>query len=286
MRFWTTVAALTLSASAPLPALAQEPPAQASVDTDRAEVLVLGTYHMANPGRDVVNMEADDVLAPKRQAEIAEVVSVLERFRPTKIAVEADHDDDAVIERYERYLAGEHELSRNETEQIGFRLAETLGHATVHPVDADGEFPMPRVVDFAETHGRKAELDALMAEIREHVQGTEEKLASHTVLETLLSLNADDKVARDVGFYHRLAHFGEPGDWAGADLLTAWYRRNIRIYSNVVDLVESADAPADERVLVVFGAGHLGWLRHSVAADPTIRLRKLVEWVDRKSEQE
>src|SRR5580698_10721136 len=56
----------------------------------RPEILVLGTYHMANPGRDVYNMQADDVLSPKRQQEIAELLEVLKKFRPTKIAIEAD----------------------------------------------------------------------------------------------------------------------------------------------------------------------------------------------------
>ena len=36
---------------------------------DPIEVMVLGTYHMGNPGRDLVNVRADDVTAPKRQAE-------------------------------------------------------------------------------------------------------------------------------------------------------------------------------------------------------------------------
>ena len=39
----------------------------------RPEILVLGTYHMANPGHDVYNMQVDDVLAPKRQQEIAQI---------------------------------------------------------------------------------------------------------------------------------------------------------------------------------------------------------------------
>ena len=30
-------------------------------------------------------------------------------------------------------------------------------------------------------------------------------------------------------------------------------------------------------VLVIFGAGHLGWLRHDFASDPTFRLRELAE---------
>jgi len=29
---------------------------------------------------------------------------------------------------------------------------------------------------------------------------------------------------------------------------------------------------------VMFGAGHLGWLQHDFASDPTVRLRKLAEF--------
>src|SRR5438067_12446927 len=98
----------------------------------RPEILVLGTYHMANPGHDIFNMKTDDVLAPKRQAEIAQLIEVLKRFQPTKIALEAQGDGRP--KEYAEYLAGTHELTRNEIEQIGFRLARKLGHKTVYPV--------------------------------------------------------------------------------------------------------------------------------------------------------
>jgi len=102
-----------------------------------------------------------------------------------------------------------------------------------------------------------------------------EYLASHSVLETLLYMNADERVTQEVGLYYQLAHFGEPGDWAGADLVSDWFRRNMRIYTSVTRL---ADSPND-RVLVIFGAGHLGWLRLAVSSDPSLRLRKLAEFV-------
>jgi len=79
----------------------------------------------------------------------------------------------------------------------------------------------------------------------------------------------------DVGFYYRQAHIGENGDWAGADLVAEWFKRNIRIFSNVASLVES---PA-ERVLVIFGSGHLGWLQQNFSSDPTFNLRQLAEFV-------
>ena len=239
----------------------------------RAEVLVLGTYHMANPGRDVFNMQADDVLAAKRQQQIAELLAVLKKFQPTKVAIESSPWGERP-KQYDDYLAGKRELTRNEIEQLGFRLAKELGHSKIYPVDADGDFPLPRVTNYAKGAGRAKELEAMMSETGEMVKAQDAFLASHSILETLLYMNADEKVASDVGFYYRLAQLGEPGDWAGADLVADWFRRNIRIYSNILKLVDSPN----ERVLVIYGSGHLGWLRQSFASNPNIRLRKLAEF--------
>lgn len=243
-------------------------------DPKRAEVLVLGVYHMANPGHDIVNMHADDVLSPGRQKEIAELAAVLKKFRPTKIAIESNYGEDAVPKRSLEYLAGTRPLSRNEIEQIGFRLAKDLGHTTVYPVDADGDFPFPRVSNYAKATGQSPKLDEWKRELKEMVEAQDQYLKTHTVLETLLSLNTDTSVARDIGLYSILARFGEPGDYAGPDLLAEWYRRNIRIYNNVAKLVTTPE----DRILVIFGAGHLGWLRQDFAGDPTVKLRKLEEF--------
>src|SRR5437867_12175399 len=92
------VAGTAIGASAPVP---HPSPRQ---EARRAEVLVLGVYHMANPARDVFDMQADDVLAPQRQQEIAELAAVLKKFQPTKIAVEAASGEDVVPKRYADYL--------------------------------------------------------------------------------------------------------------------------------------------------------------------------------------
>ena len=83
-----------------------------------------------------------------------------------------------------------------------------MGYKTIYPVDVDGDFPFGIMV-----------------------KAQDQYLASHTILETLLYMNADAKVADDMGFYFREAHLGEPGDWPGADLVSDWFRRNMRIYS-------------------------------------------------------
>jgi len=132
----------------------------------------------------------------------------------------------------------------------------------------------PQLFNYGKASGRSKELDAILAEVGEMVNEQSGFLATHTILETLIRMNADDRVARDVGFYYREAALGEPGDWAGADLVAEWFRRNMRIYSNVLRLIDSPN----ERVLVIFGAGHLGWLRQDFASNPDLRLRKLSEF--------
>ena len=265
------ILSLVILSSVGAPAFPQSAPSRD--DAKRAEVLVLGVYHMANPGRDVFNMQADDVLAPKRQQEMAELAAVLRQFKPTKIALE--HDSQRRLdERYAKYLAGEYVLTANEIDQIGLRLAKELGHAGVYAVDADGDFPFQRVVHYAKATGQSPKLEAMLGEIGETVKAQGEYLKSHTVLQTLLYMNSEAKVAQDVGFYYRQARYGEPGDYAGPDLLAEWYRRNVRIYNNVSKLLSGPD----DRVLVIFGAGHLGWLRHDFGADPQLRLRKLEDF--------
>ena len=239
----------------------------------RAEVLVLGVYHMDNPGHDIFNARADDVLAPKRQAEITQLVEVLEKFKPTKVAIESDAGSTKRPQQYADYVAGKRELTRNEIEQLGFRLARKLGHKTIYPVDTDGEFQWPRLVDYMKSRDRQKELDALTRDIQSMVKAQDDYLASHTVHETLLYMNSDAKVAEDLGYYYREGAAGEPWDWAGPDFLTEWFRRNARIYSNIMGLIDSPN----ERVLVIYGAGHLGWLRSDFANNPTVRLRKLAE---------
>ena len=273
------LAGLGLAVFVFLSALSSSSAMEQAAPPQRAEILILGTYHMANPGRDIFNMAADDVLAPKRQAEIAELLAVLKRFKPTKIAIESTVYEDRRPKQYAEYLAGKYTLTANEIEQVGFRLAKELGMKAIYPVDIDGDFPMQRVINFAKAKGQSQVMDKLMSEIGVMVKEQDAYLKSHSVLETLLYMNDDEKVAQDVGFYYREARFGEPGDYAGPDLLASWYQRNIRIFNNIANIIGSPN----ERVLVIYGAGHLGWLRQDVENDPGLRLRKLSEFVGPKA---
>lgn len=98
--------------------------------------MILGSGHLANPGMDGINYKMDDVLAPKRQREIEQLVTQLKTFQPTKIALEQDPSRNAEINaNYQGYLAGTYELKRGEGDQIGFRLAKQMRHSKLYGVD-------------------------------------------------------------------------------------------------------------------------------------------------------
>ena len=107
--------AASLSAQERVPGVIPElAPAECVAGDSRVAVLLLGSYHMSNPGADQFNLEADDVLAPARQEQILDVVERLSAFAPTRVAIESRWGDTVSTGRYRAFLAGEVELSRQE----------------------------------------------------------------------------------------------------------------------------------------------------------------------------
>lgn len=241
--------------------------AQAAAPAGKTEVLVLGTYHFANPGLDVVKVEVADVLSPAKQAEIRSIVEALARFRPTKIAVEqvpatAPRLDSA----YRAYRASTHQLTRDETEQLGFRLAAMLEHPRLYPVDHRGEFPFGPLMQYAAANDT-----AFVSEVnREMARITAESNQQHrdlTIPQILRAANDPADLARGHAFYMRVAEVGAGDSYVGANLLARWYERNIHIFSNLQRVAEPGD-----RILLIIGSGHAPILRELVSADVRLTL--------------
>jgi Family of unknown function (DUF5694) len=268
----TSFGLVLLFAAASVVAQMKEAPSPAPAK--KARVLVLGAFHMANPGRDMFNLQVDDVLAPKRQKELSELAATLKKFQPTKIALEATVGDEKIRKQYDDYLAGKYSLSRNEREQIGFRLAKELGHKQVYCIDVEGDFPFDAIAQFAKKSGKEEQLNGLLSQGPKEIEAMSAILKKGTITDLLQYINQDDHVRRDHELYMRLAQFAGNGEYPGPDLLAAWYQRNIRIYSNLRAMVESPE----DRVLVIYGSGHLFWLQRDVFDSPDLELVRFSDY--------
>lgn len=219
-------------------------------------ILFLGTAHFNNPeNKDMFSIEHDNMLDETRQTEIKNVVDALAQFRPTKIALEYSKEkNDKINHDYQAFLTKSFNLTSNEYHQIGFQLAKKVNHDKVFSVDWNGaESDIPNIEKWAKEH-----TSSIFNEVTRK-GGQLSKVAGkflkkHTIGEFLLYLNHPNRIRMDHEMYMRLALVGSNSESVGAIWTSKyWYYRNMLIYKNIVELVDSED----ERIFVLYGAGHL-----------------------------
>lgn len=225
-------------------------------DTASVQVLVLGTYHFANPGLDVINPEVADVMTPEKQAEIREVVDALARFRPTKVVLEWPYEEAAELDSlYQAYRTGAHELTRNERQQLGFRVAAEAEHEHVYAADWHNRFGMDRVMVWAQENDPS--FLRYFEQVRQRILSASDSLQrTATIGEILASINRPEAVLETYAPYMRMATVGSDSVYIGMEPVVNYYERNLRIFVNVHRISEPGD-----RLLVIFGSGHAPFLR-------------------------
>jgi hypothetical protein len=234
------------------------------------EVMVLGTYHFANPGLDLANVKSDDVLKPQRQKELEALSAALAQFRPTKIMIERQAKTAELLDpKFAAFTPADLAKNRDERVQVAYRLAGRLGLKSVYAIDeqpGDGEpdyFPFGTLAEWAKTNGRQAQLSAALDEAKSLVGRIERWQAEGSVSHALLKLNRPDQADKDQSWYYGALRYGDTGKQPGAELNAYWYMRNAKIFGKLM----IAARPGD-RVLVVYGSGHNYWLRHFATTTP------------------
>ena len=237
-------------------------------------IMILGSGHLANPGMDAYNFRMDDVLAPKRQREIEQLVAQLKPFRPIKIALEADERFAPEINaNYQGYLEGTYELKRGEGDQIGFRLAKQMGHQKLYGVDywpkhnpffpEDFDSDLTDADKFAKEHNQEHLLPSIEdfypdTDVEFHEEEDGRVWIVPTKYESLIDMyirgNEPEGMRAEHQLYLRSARIGLGDQYSGANWLAhRWYARNLKIFVNLTRITESED----DRILLIIGGGHV-----------------------------
>lgn len=239
----------------------------------KPKVLIVGTFHFGG-SPDYIQVETDNLLSEKRQKEIIEIVGRLAKFNPTKIAVEYVKENEEILnEEYKNFLKGTYYLKVNEIDQIGFRLAEEMGHQKVHSVDWMGDVGsrgIDEVMDWAKEN--QTELYKLITEVYIPQLHTD---FNGPLNKTLKTLNQNDRILKDHSLYMNLARIGEGTNYVGIDWVRWWYQRNLIIYHNLLKLIEKTD----ERILLIIGAGHLYLVRQFLAESGLVVIEEVENYL-------
>ncbi len=229
------------------------------VDQDaktKPTLVILGSYHMGTAGNNVVNPKVADITAPERQEQLSKLVQNLKQFKATKIVVECDLEEDAKTqESYNQYLSGNYQLTKNETNQIGFRLAKASGHKKVYCVDWSDAWDDP-AINYIKYASEDAEMDSFLKKvnqkIKQEIDAEFKRVLPLSVTKQLIALNAPAQLENSLKFYFDLIRIGRGKDYIGANYVAWWYRRNLTILENIIRLTDSPN----DRILVIYGVGH------------------------------
>lgn len=254
-----------------------------------SDLLILGSFHFANPKLDSYKPKYTvNIFSVKRQKELRELLNVIKKYAPTKIAVEwKAHKQQKLDSLYNAYLKEDFKLRSNEIYQIAFRLGKELGHKKLYAVDAPsrnfksnlskkeykakknyyvqkaGPAMFKREMNINDTYfGLYKKGDKLKTEI--------------SLIEYFKIMNNPDVVSHNHGHY-LIGEFkmgeAKKGDYFGADNSIWWYSRNLRIFQNILNINKAGE----DKVFVLMGAGHLSILNFLAKSSVDFDLKSFEE---------
>lgn len=245
------------------------------------EVLLVGTFHFGYPGLDGHKTKDEyklDILSDQRQEELRELLDYIKKFKPTKIMIESGRNTGYLMNRMRRWEKGEEELGRRESDQIAIRLAHELELDTIYGIDA------PSLMNEMFQSKDSTAFQSFFANIFEERDEMQNKFENRywnwydvqdqltyemRLLDFFKFQNTDEVIERMHGHYVLDDNYDDYNSMDGW-LLLNWYSRNLRIIKNL----HRIETNEDDRIMILFGAGHMAILKQQLEATPEYELVK------------
>jgi hypothetical protein len=253
------------------------------------KVLLIGSWHFDYPGLDAHNIEEKNrinIYSKKRQKELKELIDYIALFKPTKIMVESGANTGYLKYNYKQWLAGKEELYANERSQIGLRLMKKFELDTIYGVD-DGALLMDMKYDTAfkstdyTTHITNRHYfggtDTINKKYEQFYDYQNKYQANNSLLNSFKYLNSEKVLNRYFGSYISSGQFVSDEDEGPDALSMFWVNRNLRIFRNI----QRIKTTPNDRIVVIFGAGHIAILNWLFECSPAYQLVKF-ESLDKK----
>lgn len=251
-----------------------------AVPATKIKVYLVGTFHFNASSADVLPGSAVDMATLDKQRELDELASKLQKTQADKVFVEWGQDRQPFVDStYALYRRGQSRVgtarqNNNEVVQVGYRLAKRLGRPRVYCADADGVFDYEAAQAAAKKYGQEAiltggfqtpvsdSLGLLIQARTKAIKASQAPAPKHPGESILAQFQRMNTEAADRGnmdaYLLQLNRVGRGTDYAGADLGGDYYKRNVRIYTN---LLRAVDVQRDRAIVLIIGQGHVGLLK-------------------------
>ncbi len=243
------------------------------------EVLLLGTFHFMESPKDFYS---NDI-----QYELHMLIKRLLQFAPDTIGIEAAINSQYCVDQsYKKFsledLQNRNKMERdtlgeiimygntcpirynNEAVQVGYRMGKILGLSRIYAIDEDMMFnrDVMKYSALPLMNARNALRDDMSGQIDD------------SIADLFRYYNSDRWSGLNHSVYIQANAIGTDGSYAGAEMVSKWYERNLKIFSNIQRL-----AAKSQRLFILFGAGHLQILREFINADDNLKLVDVYEYL-------
>lgn len=237
---------------------------------EKAQILVVGTFHFNYPGLDVAKTTPEnqiDVLKEPKKSEVNKLIDYIKKFKPNKIAIEAT-DKWKATDKFKKYKDGEYRDQRDERFQIGMRIANEIKLDTLYSIDANSMSDDIEKLDSIYTEKLYKDFDFQNNDPYRQMtlkwyEGESEIIPKTDLLDYFKHLNSRESHLYGYGAY--LVGDFKLDNERGADILSFWwYNRNVRIFRKLQRITKNKE----DRILVIIGNGHAAVLRHLIESSP------------------
>ncbi|PIB32663.1 DUF5694 domain-containing protein [Maribacter sp. 4G9] len=253
----------------------------------KAKAMVLGVFHFQNGNLDSYMPKFPfNILEEKRQSELNTLLARISEYKPTKILIESNRikGDSILNEKYQNFLSGNYDISDkpNEIYQIGFKLAKRLKHPRIYCSDASADWFGVELdwdnYDDVSYLKSKGQYEKFIRYDYESFYNLHDSLkTTHSLVKHLTLINNPQDRLKDHQSYLITILEGAGDNYLGADNVARWYRRNLRIFSNAYDIT---DFQEEERLLLIYGSGHVWQLRQFFTDSPDYEYVEANEYLE------
>lgn len=261
---------------------------QKEADKEKIKVYLLGTFHFAQTEMDY------NVLDEKHQNSIENLCEIIAKQNPNKIFVERQPEyefQNKIDSLYKIYMNMSRPLkTKNEIFQVGFRTAKKLGHEKVYQCDNPGQYGTlnKAVVEYAEKNNQTDILEgkSLGSVMRyESTVNEDSIMKNNTLFKYLQWINSPQVMNTSHAFY--IANFPQIGSndyynyddddtLIGAELTADWYRRNIMIYTKMINQI---NYEKDKSIFLLMGGDHIPIIKYLFDINPYFEVIETTEWL-------
>lgn len=244
-----------------------------SAQTKKKQVLLVGTFHYANPGLDVAQVKAFDIMSEKSQKELELMSDKIKKFGPDKIFVEWEFSKQADLEKfYNKKTDSLFKNNKSEITQLALRTAKKLNHKKLYGMNVYTSFPYDSLMMSMEKANQKDLMKRNNESTKKFERDHNERITKSSLQNMMLYYNTKQFENENIQWYLEIANrAGNPDDFTGPSLVANWYKRNLIMYSLIQKLTESTD----NKIMILVGAGHAALIREFITHDPEFELVEL-----------